>query len=90
MHPHTLLPALAGGIGAPLPETQAYVKERVMSQTMKAAVLHAVGEPLRIEQVPIPKPGPGEMPNRIAACGVWHGGTEAVGSAARRCKAISH
>ena len=49
-----------------------------MSQTMKAAVLHAVGEPLRIEQVPIPQPGPGEILIRIVACGVCHSDLHAI------------
>lgn len=49
-----------------------------MSQTMKAAVLHAVGEPLRIEQVAIPQPGPGEILIRIVACGVCHSDLHAI------------
>ena len=38
-------------------------------QTMKAAVLHAPGD-LRVEQVPVPKPGPGQALVRVTACGV--------------------
>lgn len=49
-----------------------------MSKTMKAAVLHRVGEPLRIEQVPIPVPGAGEVLIRISACGVCHSDLHAV------------
>jgi len=30
-----------------------------MTQTMKAAVVHAFGEPLRLEEVKVPVPGPG-------------------------------
>ena len=43
-----------------------------MSQTMKAAVVHAFGEPLRIEEVPVPTPGPGQILVNIKASGVCH------------------
>src|SRR5271165_72636 len=43
-----------------------------MAQTMKAAVVHAFGKPLQIEQVPIPTPGPGEVLIKIVANGVCH------------------
>jgi propanol-preferring alcohol dehydrogenase len=33
-------------------------------------VLHAVGEPLRLEDVPVPEPEPGQLLLRVAACGV--------------------
>ncbi|MCK6489995.1 MAG: galactitol-1-phosphate 5-dehydrogenase [Planctomycetes bacterium] len=36
---------------------------------MKAAVLHAVGD-LRVETIPTPAPGPGEVLVRIGSCGV--------------------
>lgn len=36
---------------------------------MRAAVLHDVGE-LRVEERPIPQPGPGEVLIRVAVCGV--------------------
>jgi propanol-preferring alcohol dehydrogenase len=39
---------------------------------MKAAVLHAIGEPLRIEEVPTPRPGPGQVLVKVAAAGVCH------------------
>lgn len=39
---------------------------------MRAAVLHAVGEPLSIEEVPTPEPGAGEVLVKIAASGVCH------------------
>jgi alcohol dehydrogenase, propanol-preferring len=39
---------------------------------MKAAVLHAIGEPLRIEEVPAPCPGPGQVLVKVAAAGVCH------------------
>lgn len=35
-----------------------------MSATMRAARMHAPGEPMQLEQVPIPRPGPGDV--RIA------------------------
>jgi len=43
-----------------------------MPSTMKAAVVHAFGEPLRIEQVAIPQPGPGEILVKVEASGVCH------------------
>ena len=39
------------------------------SSTMRAAVLHAVGD-LRIDDIPVPEPGPGEVRIRVAVCGV--------------------
>jgi alcohol dehydrogenase, propanol-preferring len=41
-------------------------------ETMKAAVVHAFGRPLEIEQVPTPTPGPGEVLVKIVATGVCH------------------
>lgn len=43
-----------------------------MSKMMKAAVVHSFGEPLKIECVPIPTPGPGEILVKVMACGVCH------------------
>ena len=37
---------------------------------MKAAVLHKIGEPLRIDDVPTPKAGPDEVIIRTKACGI--------------------
>ncbi|HET7568659.1 MAG TPA: zinc-dependent alcohol dehydrogenase family protein [Gaiellaceae bacterium] len=37
---------------------------------MRAMVLHAPGEALRLEDVPVPEPGPGEVLLRVLACGV--------------------
>ncbi|MCI0662068.1 MAG: zinc-dependent alcohol dehydrogenase [Acidobacteria bacterium] len=39
---------------------------------MKAAVLHSFAESLRIEEVAVPAPGPGEVLIDVAACGVCH------------------
>jgi len=39
---------------------------------MKAAVFHGPKEPLRIEDVPTPAPGPGEVLVKVAACGLCH------------------
>lgn len=39
---------------------------------MKAAVLHEIGKPLAIEEVPTPSPGPGQVLIRVEACGVCH------------------
>ena len=43
-----------------------------MNSRMRAAVVHAFGEPLRIEEVPVPQPGPGEILVKIEASGVCH------------------
>jgi propanol-preferring alcohol dehydrogenase len=43
-----------------------------MAQMMKAAVVREFGKPLSIEQVPVPRPGPGEVLVRIKASGVCH------------------
>jgi propanol-preferring alcohol dehydrogenase len=40
--------------------------------TMKAAVVRKFGEPLQIENVPVPEPGPGEVLVKVKACGVCH------------------
>jgi alcohol dehydrogenase, propanol-preferring len=37
---------------------------------MRAMVFHEVGQPLRLEERPIPQPGPGELLIRVRACGV--------------------
>ncbi len=39
---------------------------------MKAAVLHALAEPLSVEELPVPEPGAGEVLIKVAACGVCH------------------
>ena len=43
-----------------------------MSMTMKAAVVRAFGQPLVIEDVPVPVPGRGEILVKVKACGVCH------------------
>ena len=43
-----------------------------MTKTMKAAVVHELGKPLRIEEVPVPAAGPGQILVKIAATGVCH------------------
>lgn len=43
-----------------------------MATTMKAALVRAFGEPLRIEEVPVPAPGPGEVLIKVVASGVCH------------------
>lgn len=39
---------------------------------MKAAVFYGPNQPLQVEDVPTPKPGPGEILVKVAACGVCH------------------
>jgi propanol-preferring alcohol dehydrogenase len=43
-----------------------------MATTMTAAVVRAFGQPLTIEEVPVPTPGPGEVLVKIMASGVCH------------------
>jgi alcohol dehydrogenase, propanol-preferring len=43
-----------------------------MAKTMKAAIVREFGKPLRIEEVSIPSPGPGEVLVKIVATGVCH------------------
>jgi alcohol dehydrogenase, propanol-preferring len=43
-----------------------------MSKTMRAAVVRRFGEPLVIEERPIPAPGPGQVLVRVMASGVCH------------------
>ena len=37
---------------------------------MRAARLHALGQNVRLEELPYPEPGPGEVVVRLAACGI--------------------
>ncbi len=39
---------------------------------MKAAMFYGPGQPFKVEDVPTPEPGPGEVLVKIAACGVCH------------------
>ena len=43
-----------------------------MQRTMKAAVVHQLGRPLIVEEVPVPEVGPGQILVKIAASGVCH------------------
>ncbi|RYM10682.1 alcohol dehydrogenase AdhP [Sphingobium cupriresistens] len=43
-----------------------------MQSTMKAAVVREFGKPLVIEEVQVPRPGPGQILVKIAATGVCH------------------
>ena len=43
-----------------------------MGKMMKAAVVRAFGQPLQIEDVPVPVPGAGQVLVKIEACGVCH------------------
>jgi propanol-preferring alcohol dehydrogenase len=49
-----------------------------MAQQMRAAVLRKLRTPLKIEKLPEPEPGPGELLIRIAACGVCHSDLHAI------------
>ncbi|MBT7502239.1 MAG: alcohol dehydrogenase catalytic domain-containing protein, partial [Gemmatimonadales bacterium] len=43
-----------------------------MENDVKAAVFHGSGRPLSVEEIPTPRPGPGEVLIRVAGCGVCH------------------
>ncbi len=43
-----------------------------MAKTMKAAVVRAFHQPLVIEEVPVPEPGPGQILVKVEASGVCH------------------
>jgi alcohol dehydrogenase, propanol-preferring len=43
-----------------------------MAKTMQAAFVDKFGEPLKIREVPVPDPGPGEVLVKIVASGVCH------------------
>jgi alcohol dehydrogenase, propanol-preferring len=49
-----------------------------MKKTMKAAVLHKIGDKLQIEQVPVPAPGRGDVLIKVTACGVCHSDLHAI------------
>lgn len=49
-----------------------------MPATMKAAILHALKTPLKIERVAVPEPGHGELLIKVTACGVCHSDLHAV------------
>lgn len=49
-----------------------------MTQTMKAAVLHELRTPLKIERVPVPEPGHGDLLIKVTACGVCHSDLHAI------------
>jgi propanol-preferring alcohol dehydrogenase len=51
---------------------------KTMGNTMKAAVLRKLGQGLKIERIPIPEPGPGEILVKVAACGVCHSDLHAI------------
>src|SRR5271166_1343515 len=48
------------------------LREAKMAKTMKAAVVHAFGKPLTVEEVPIPTPAHGEVLIKVVANGVCH------------------
>ena len=52
----------------------AYAEEH----TMKAAVVHAFSDPLKIENRPTPVPGPGQVLVRVEASGLCHTDIDAV------------
>jgi propanol-preferring alcohol dehydrogenase len=49
-----------------------------MPKTMRAAVLRELKTPLKIEEVPVPEPKPGEVLIKVVACGVCHSDVHAI------------
>lgn len=49
-----------------------------MQGTMKAAIQRKAGTPLKIEKLPIPQAGPGEILIKVTACGVCHSDLHAI------------
>ncbi|MBO0747322.1 MAG: alcohol dehydrogenase catalytic domain-containing protein, partial [Acidimicrobiaceae bacterium] len=43
-----------------------------MAQQVRGVVSRAKGEPVRVEEVVVPDPGPGEVVVSVRACGVCH------------------
>src|SRR6187402_1143447 len=50
----------------------------MLPKTMKAAVVHAFGQPLQIEQLPVPEPGIHQILVKVIASGVCHTDLHAV------------
>ena len=48
------------------------LRSPVMSQTVRGVIARAKGEPVSIENIVVPDPGPGEAVVAIQACGVCH------------------
>lgn len=44
----------------------------MLPEKMKAAVVHAFGEPLTIDEMPVPRPGPGQILVKVVTSGVCH------------------
>jgi propanol-preferring alcohol dehydrogenase len=44
----------------------------MIPKTMKAAVIHAFGQPLQIEEMPVKEPGENQILIKVIACGVCH------------------
>ena len=44
----------------------------IVPKTMRAMLLDAPGKPLRLAELPIPEPGPGQVMIQVHACGVCH------------------
>ncbi|MEM4436743.1 MAG: alcohol dehydrogenase catalytic domain-containing protein [Sulfolobales archaeon] len=57
---------------------------------MKAALLHRIGEPLSIEEVPDPKPDYGEVLIRVKAVGVCHSDLEIIDGKISLPKQLPH
>jgi len=65
-------------IVAPLPIDTSYERRASMANTMKAAVVRELGQPLEIQEVPVPDPKENQILVRIAATGICHTDLHAV------------
>lgn len=50
---------------------------------MRAAVVHSFDQPLRVEEVPKPEAGPGQVVVKIETCGLCHTDIHATHGAGR-------
>lgn len=53
-------------------------KSTSLPATMQAAVLRKIGDKLKIERLPVPRPGRGEVLIKVTACGVCHSDLHAI------------
>jgi alcohol dehydrogenase, propanol-preferring len=53
---------------------------------MRAARMHAYNEPLRLEEIPVPDIGPGEVPTKVAAAGMCRSGFQQIEGYSREAR----
>ena len=71
--PDALVDVVIQALSEPIPAAAEDASTTVLtSSPMRAVRLHAVGGPLRVEEVPMPDPAGTEVRVRVAGCGVCH------------------